>query len=183
MTTTDSAGSPRSRRSSKLCYVVTAKKIDPALAAHIHAGDDETAGPIVVALRAPTRGLAADCIRTVPEGENSAETLTDAELAAIRANPDQFYVNVHNAPFPAGAIRGRPARKASARTAGRFGVGCRPAWFAVTRAAFGGSACPLGGAVPPKARVGAAGLGRCHAPARAPASSTASRPGAEARAM
>jgi hypothetical protein len=91
----------------KLCYVVTAKKIEPATVAHIHAGDETVAGPVVVALRAPSRGLAADCIRTVPEEENSGDTLTDAELAAIRANPDQFYVNVHNDPFPAGAIRGQ----------------------------------------------------------------------------
>jgi hypothetical protein len=38
---------------------------------------------------------------------NSTAVLTVSELAAIRANPDQFYVNVHNTPFPAGAIRGQ----------------------------------------------------------------------------
>ena len=91
----------------KLCYVLTARKIEPATLAHIHAGPRGVAGGIVVALRAPTKGFSADCITTVPEDQNSMDTLTDSELAAIRANPSQFYVNVHNDPFPAGAIRGQ----------------------------------------------------------------------------
>jgi CHRD domain len=91
----------------KLCYVVTAARIDPATLTHIHAAPAGVAGGIVVGLRAPTRGIAADCIRTVPDAENTMMTLSVSELAAIRANPDQFYVNVHNTPFPAGAIRGQ----------------------------------------------------------------------------
>jgi hypothetical protein len=91
----------------KLCYVVAARRIDPATATHIHAGPADVAGGIVVGLLPPTRGLAADCIETVPDDMNSTAVLTVSELAAIRANPDQFYVNVHNTPFPAGAIRGQ----------------------------------------------------------------------------
>ncbi|NJM30784.1 MAG: CHRD domain-containing protein [Rhizobiales bacterium] len=30
-----------------------------------------------------------------------------AALTAIRNNPSQFYVNVHNVPFPGGAARGQ----------------------------------------------------------------------------
>jgi hypothetical protein len=91
----------------KLCYALTARRIEPATLAHIHAGSKDVAGPIVVALRAPTRGFSADCITTVPEDQNTMDTLTDGELAAIKADPSQFYVNVHNTPFPAGAIRGQ----------------------------------------------------------------------------
>ncbi|MGH3482317.1 MAG: CHRD domain-containing protein [Nocardioidaceae bacterium] len=91
----------------KLCYALTARRIEPATLAHIHAGPRGVAGGIVVALQAPTSGFSADCITTVPEDQNTMDTLTDSELAAIRANPSQFYVNVHNDPFRAGAIRGQ----------------------------------------------------------------------------
>jgi CHRD domain len=94
-------------KGNKLCYVVTAHKIRPATLAHIHAGPAGVAGGIVVALRAPTKGFAADCITTVPEDQNTMDTLTASELTAIKADPSQFYVNVHNTPFPAGAIRGQ----------------------------------------------------------------------------
>jgi hypothetical protein len=91
----------------KLCYVVTARRIEPATAAHIHAGPAGVAGGIVVGLRAPTTGFAAACITAAPDDMNSTETLTVSELAAIRADASQFYVNIHNTPFPAGAIRGQ----------------------------------------------------------------------------
>lgn len=90
-----------------LCYVMTAKKIEPAAAAHIHKAPVGVPGDIVVGLQAPTSGFAMDCITTVPESENTTETLTMSELEAIRANPSDYYVNVHNELFPAGAIRGQ----------------------------------------------------------------------------
>jgi CHRD domain len=91
----------------KLCYALTARRIEPATLAHIHVGPRGDFGGIVVALRAPTKGFSADCITTVPDDQDSMDTLTDTELAAIKADPSQFYVNVHNTPFPAGAIRGQ----------------------------------------------------------------------------
>ena len=56
------------------------------------------AGPIRVTLKAPTKGASDGCV-TVPR-----EILT-----AILANPANYYVNVHNAEFPAGAVRGQLA--------------------------------------------------------------------------
>lgn len=41
-----------------------------------------------------SKGKVADCVTADP-----------AVLADIVANPDQFYVNFHNARFPGGAIR------------------------------------------------------------------------------
>ncbi|MGH9117733.1 MAG: CHRD domain-containing protein [Acidimicrobiales bacterium] len=80
----------------RICYALAVRKIAPANAAHIHRGVAGEAGPIEVALNAPTRGFSAAC-RPV-----------DPALAAEIANtPDQFYVNVHNADFPAGAVRGQ----------------------------------------------------------------------------
>jgi hypothetical protein len=90
----------------KLCYLLTARKIEPATMAHIHTGARGVAGPIVIGLEAPTDGLSFDCITAVSnDTPNTTEVLLQSELDAIVANPAGFYVNVHNAPFPAGAIR------------------------------------------------------------------------------
>ena len=81
---------------SEICYELTAANIAPAFAAHIHVGTADVAGPVVVPLVAPTSGSSAACAEV------------DRELVkAILKNPEQYYVNVHNAEFPAGAIRGQ----------------------------------------------------------------------------
>lgn len=92
---------------SRICYVLTARQIEPATFAHIHVGGPEVNGPIVIGLTAPTDGFSADCIRAVPGGSNDedGEVLTQGELDAIIANEADYYVNVHNGPFPGGAIR------------------------------------------------------------------------------
>jgi hypothetical protein len=90
-----------------LCYVLVARKIEVPMAAHIHAAPRGVAGPIVVGLVAPVGGFSADCIRTVPDDQDTTATLSESELAAIRADRSGFYVNVHTASFPAGAVRGQ----------------------------------------------------------------------------
>ncbi|HET6951362.1 MAG TPA: CHRD domain-containing protein [Acidimicrobiales bacterium] len=91
----------------QLCYFLTAHKIDPAAAAHIHAGAAGVAGGIVVGLEVPDPQSAA-CITAVPGGvPNTDGVLSQADLDAIIANPAGFYANVHNAAFQAGAIRGQ----------------------------------------------------------------------------
>ena len=92
----------------KLCYVLTARRIEPAVAAHIHPGARGVAGGIAVGLIAPTRGFSADCIQVQPDTTpNTTEVLTQTEVNAIIADPTQFYVNVHNAEHPPGAVRGQ----------------------------------------------------------------------------
>lgn len=86
-----------------LCYVLTVSKIAPATAAHIHEGAAGTNGPVVATLGAPADGNAADCL-TEGEPGKFAEGQTVAE---ILANPQDYYVNVHNAAYPGGAIRGQ----------------------------------------------------------------------------
>ncbi len=88
-----------------LCYVLLVTKIDPATAAHIHKGVAGTNGPVVVNLAAPGDGNAADCLTEGEEGK----FVDDQTVADILANPDQYYVNVHNADYPGGAIRGQLA--------------------------------------------------------------------------
>ena len=64
--------------------------------AHIHVGAAGQPGPVVVNLDPPTRGFSANC------------TTVDPALAgAIAATPGNYYVNVHNADFQAGAVRGQ----------------------------------------------------------------------------
>ena len=70
--------------------------IAPATAAHIHRGAAGTSGPPVVPLDAPSDGESSEC-------DGIAQELLDE----ILANPAGFYVNVHNADFPGGAIRGQ----------------------------------------------------------------------------
>ena len=84
--------------SDSVCYELNVHNIAPATAAHIHRGAPGVAGPPVVTLEAPTDGTSDGCI------------VTPTDLAAeIEANPAAFYVNVHNAEYPDGAIRGQLA--------------------------------------------------------------------------
>lgn len=69
-----------------------------ATAAHIHAGADGAAGPVVVDLALPEPdGTGGDCVNGLDE----------ATLQAIVDDPTAYYVNVHNAAFPDGAVRGQ----------------------------------------------------------------------------
>lgn len=81
----------------QICYRLAADNLPPAAAAHIHKGAAGAAGNVVVALRTPNgAGKSAGCVAV-------ARPL----VAAIVASPSSYYVNVHTAEFPAGAIRGQ----------------------------------------------------------------------------
>ena len=95
-----------------LCYNLQAKRIGElelapggGRAAHIHKGKAGENGPVVANLAWPQAGQAADCLdaRLRP----AQFPLGDAVVADILANPQNYYVNVHNAEYPAGAIRGQ----------------------------------------------------------------------------
>jgi len=91
-----------------LCYFLSARNIEPAAAAHIHAAPRGVNGGIVVGLALPGDRPAVACIRAAADGTpDSPMVLVQSELDAIIANPAGFYANVHNATFPAGAIRGQ----------------------------------------------------------------------------
>lgn len=86
-----------------LCYVLLVDKIETASAAHIHKGEAGTNGPVVVNLAAPGDGNAADCLT---EGE-AGKFVDGQTVADILANPNDYYINVHNGDYPGGAIRGQ----------------------------------------------------------------------------
>jgi hypothetical protein len=91
-----------------LCYTLSVKKVADAVAAHIHVGGTDVAGPVVVALQVPqNKQPVSDCLTAVPDDQDTAETLSVSELAAIAADPGAYYVNVHSVEFPAGAVRGQ----------------------------------------------------------------------------
>jgi hypothetical protein len=80
----------------EVCFELSVSDIAPATAAHIHVGPAGVAGPVVVPLAPPTSGTSSGCVSV------------DRELAmALVQETEDYYVNVHNAPFPAGAIRGQ----------------------------------------------------------------------------
>jgi hypothetical protein len=84
----------------RVCYTLEVRRIAPADAAHIHRGLRGVAGPIVVPLKPPTDGSSSAC-----------KQITRTLSQKLREHPARYYVNVHNNPFPDGAIRGQLHRQ------------------------------------------------------------------------
>lgn len=93
-----------------LCYVLLVEKIQlvpvgEGMMAHIHKGARGENGPVVANLAGPEDGNAADCI-----SENEAGKFVNSGpgiVQEILANPEAYYVNVHNPEYPGGAVRGQ----------------------------------------------------------------------------
>jgi hypothetical protein len=83
-----------------LCYTLTVRNLTGApFAAHIHGVAERTvAAPVLVPLTPPSAatGTSSACVAVAPD-----------LLAAIVANPGDYYVNVHTAAFPGGEVRGQ----------------------------------------------------------------------------
>ncbi|KLE34178.1 CHRD domain-containing protein [Aurantiacibacter luteus] len=84
----------------QVCYEVKdVRGIGPITAAHIHQGAAGTNGSPVFTMRVSNEGELQGC-DPAPEGLQNM----------LQANPGNFYVNVHTAEFPNGAIRGQLMR-------------------------------------------------------------------------
>ena len=87
----------------QVCWSVEVQDVDlPLVAAHIHTGNANIAGPPTIFL--------------IPVGETDADGIlngcatVDRMLArGLVLHPEEYYVNVHTALFPAGAARGQLA--------------------------------------------------------------------------
>ncbi len=77
-----------------LCYELATDGLVKPTMAHIHKAAKGAAGPPVVVLNTPLGGAAKACAKVDP-----------VLAKAILAKPSDYYVNVHNEAFPAGAIR------------------------------------------------------------------------------
>jgi hypothetical protein len=76
----------------EVCWTIEVAGVEPITAAHIHFAPATAPGPVVVPLNPYVGGC----------------TDVDRDLAlAIITDPSAYYVNVHNDPYPAGALRGQ----------------------------------------------------------------------------
>ena len=78
----------------RVCWEIKVSRVQTIVAAHIHKGAPGVAGPVVVPF-----GKIFN-----PKG---CTTTTAAIAAAIEKKPAAYYVNVHNAKYPGGALRGQ----------------------------------------------------------------------------
>lgn len=80
----------------RICTHLEVRNIGPVTAAHIHRGAAGVNGPPVITLDAPDDDDSDDC-----------DDVDNDLLDEIRRTPTNFYVNVHTAEHPNGAIRGQ----------------------------------------------------------------------------
>ena len=88
-----------------VCFKLRWEGITSPDRAHIHDGPAGVNGPIVVTL---FEGLVPSTINKVRGCTELADTPeNEALLRDIKENPGEYYVNLHNADFPGGALRGQ----------------------------------------------------------------------------
>jgi CHRD domain len=83
----------------QVCWSIAVEGIElPVTAAHIHSGTADVAGPIEFFL-IPANQMDADGVFS------GCATASRSDAFGFVVAPEEFYVNVHNGPFPGGALR------------------------------------------------------------------------------
>lgn len=78
----------------RVCWEIKTAKVGTIVAGHIHKGRAGVAGPVVVLFGKTYKSKG--CV-----------TAAGSVVAAIARSPGTYYVNVHNAKYPGGALRGQ----------------------------------------------------------------------------
>ena len=86
----------------RICYSLKVSNIAPATAAHIQRGAFHEVGPVVLDLNPPLADRPSSGCTNVDPGL----------LESLLESPDSYYVDVDNADFPNGAIRGQLSKTA-----------------------------------------------------------------------
>ncbi len=92
------------------CFLLQWSGISAPTAAHIHTGRAGVAGPVAVLFFQPGANAAS-----LPDTLDAVAGCVDVDrdlARKIAASPREYYVNVHTADFPDGAIRGQLRRVA-----------------------------------------------------------------------
>jgi len=79
----------------QVCFALAWNKIGVPVAAHIHKGRAGVSGPIVVPFFNGTP-VKAGCV-----------SASHSLIKKIKKRPQKYYVNIHTAAFPVGAVRGQ----------------------------------------------------------------------------
>ena len=96
-----------------ISWSFTYANIDAPTLMHIH-GPDAPAGTnagVFIGLGVATSGGAGTLVSSLVHGN-------PAQVTQILNSPDTFYVNIHNVPFPGGAVRGQVPEPATALLVG-----------------------------------------------------------------
>jgi hypothetical protein len=83
----------------QLCYTVTLSGVAGATASHVHLGAEGSSGPAVVTLGTPSSGTSKGCLN-----------VNRALVRDLLEAPGDYYVDVHSAEYPKGAVRGQLGR-------------------------------------------------------------------------
>ena len=83
----------------QFCYELTISNIEAPAAALVHSGTSDVEGASLITLQLPIRGSSKGCVTLPPD-----------KIAELQKNPSHYYVNIQNAEFPTGAIRGQLGR-------------------------------------------------------------------------
>jgi hypothetical protein len=86
-----------------VCYTLTFRNVDAPTGLHIHEvpasarNPRKATGPVVVNLLASPKS----------DGATTCVVVEESVFDGIQDDPSEYYVNLHNADFPMGAIRGQ----------------------------------------------------------------------------